>query len=131
MSRGWANQAPRWAAGLDRRGLLRLGGGLGLQMVLGALSARTLPAGQNARSGYGPLRPMRDETTGLPLIRLPSGFRYLTFSWKGDAVQGGGSVPGLHDGMGVVARDPAGVLTLVRNHERDDPGTPFGPSAVR
>ena len=28
-------------------------------------------------AGYGPLQPGRDETTGLPLLELPAGFRYL------------------------------------------------------
>ena len=26
--------------------------------------------------GYGPLRPVRDEATGLPLLQLPEGFSY-------------------------------------------------------
>jgi hypothetical protein len=27
---------------------------------------------------------VRDETTGLPLIELPEGFRYVSFGWTGD-----------------------------------------------
>lgn len=29
--------------------------------------------------GYGPLRPVSDESTGLPRLQLPEGFRYR--SW--------------------------------------------------
>jgi hypothetical protein len=30
-------------------------------------------------AGYGPLFPTLDETTGLPLLLLPEGFKYLSF----------------------------------------------------
>jgi hypothetical protein len=33
--------------------------------------------------GYGPLYPTRDETTGLELLMLPRGFKYLSFGWRG------------------------------------------------
>ena len=29
------------------------------------------------------LRPTKDQTTGIPLIHLPEGFRYSTFGWTG------------------------------------------------
>ena len=74
------------------------------------------PAGGRSAAGYGPLRPVRDETTGLPLLHLPAGFRYLTFGWTGDPLAGGRPTPGLHDGM---AAFPAtgSRIRLVRNHE--------------
>ncbi len=31
--------------------------------------------------GYGPLAPVNDSTTGLPLLHLPPGFTYFTFGW--------------------------------------------------
>ena len=34
-------------------------------------------------AGYGPLFTTLDQTTGLPLIALPEGFKYLTFGWTG------------------------------------------------
>lgn len=78
------------------------------------------------------LLPTKDETTGLKLIRLPEGFRYVTYGWTGDPMSDGHSTPPLHDGMGVVAASETAV-TLVRNHEisEDGPalpmdgGTPF------
>ena len=50
-------------------------------LPLEALRSR-LEAGLPAASepGYGPLSPVRDATTGLPLLELPEGFRYTTFA---------------------------------------------------
>lgn len=74
-------------------------------------------------SGYGPLFPTRDETTGLPLVALPEGFRYLTFGWRGDPLDSGRTTPGSHDGMAAFALG-RGRVCLVRNHEVGR-GTPF------
>ena len=64
----------------------------------------------------GPLQTTADENTGLPLLRLPEGFRYRTFSWTGSTMSDGRPVPGRIDGMGVVKQEDSRV-TLVRNHE--------------
>jgi secreted PhoX family phosphatase len=64
----------------------------------------------------GPLGVVRDEATGLPLLRLPPGFRYRSFSWAGSVLHDGYPVPPSADGMGVV-RQRDGRVTLVRNHE--------------
>lgn len=74
-------------------------------------------------AGYGPLFETPDETTGLPLLALPRGFRYLSFGWTGDMLSSGQSTPGAHDGMAAFAAGP-GRTRLVRNHERGS-GTPF------
>ena len=66
--------------------------------------------------GYGPLAPVKDATTGLPLLELPAGFRYLTFGWTGDAMENGKPTPHAHDGMAAFAGENGTVL-LVRNHE--------------
>ena len=34
--------------------------------------------------GYGPLFETPDQTTGLPLLLLPQGFKYTSFGWTGD-----------------------------------------------
>ena len=77
-------------------------------------------------AGYGPLAAVDDETTGLPLLQLPAGFRYRSFGWTGEPLTGPGEsgdrpTPHAHDGMGVVAEavdaDGRRVVTLVRNHE--------------
>ena len=74
-------------------------------------------------AGYGPLVPTLDAATGLPLLMLPEGFRYVTFGWAGDVMADGQSAPGKHDGMAAFAAGP-GCVRLVRNHETDK-GTPF------
>jgi uncharacterized protein len=77
-----------------------------------------------------PLVPTADETTGLPLMLMPKGFRYLTFGWKGDPLSDGTSTPAGHDGMGVI-QDVDGVVTIVRNHELNHIGRPFGTPEIR
>jgi secreted PhoX family phosphatase len=106
---------------IDRRTFLRRGA-----MGAGALWAFSLPPFMARRasgaalvpSPYGPISPKRDETTGLPLIQLPDGFRYMSFGWTGDVMADGVRCPNLHDGMAVVdLQGNSGHLVLVRNHE--------------
>jgi hypothetical protein len=93
--------------------------------VLAALGSRRAIASTGGSTSvpgpYGPLRPVADLATSLPLLMLPEGFEYRTFSWSGDPMSNGEPTPDLHDGMGVIAaeqRDGEAELTLVRNHER-------------
>jgi len=102
-----------------------IAGSASLVAVIGALHARRATAASRASrsvSGpYGSLRPVADLETGLPLIRLPEGFEYRTFSWSGDPMANGEPTPELHDGMGVIAARGRGAdreVVLVRNHER-------------
>jgi secreted PhoX family phosphatase len=81
-----------------------------------------------ARAGYGELVPIKDETTGLPLLKLPAGFRYLTMSWTGQPLSDGRKTPGAHDGMAVVKSDGP-LVTIIRNHEVGGDGTPIGDKA--
>jgi len=78
--------------------------------------------------GYGPLSPVEDETTGLPLLKLPRGFRYASFGWTKDPLASGRPTPGAHDGMAVI-RAHGDSLTLCRNHEVTR-GANFGDSAI-
>jgi secreted PhoX family phosphatase len=114
----------------DRRGFLKTS--------MAALAASAAPfdalrerAGlraEEARStGYGPLRPVLDEATGLPLLQLPEGFRYVSFGWTGDPMANGAPTPAYHDGMAVVAQKDH-VVTLIRNHEIFQPGASIAPS---
>ncbi|MCH8302587.1 MAG: DUF839 domain-containing protein [Proteobacteria bacterium] len=73
----------------------------------------------------GPLAPVLDETTGLPLLMLPEGFRYQTFSWAGSHLHDGHPVPKLADGMAVI-RNVGSRVTLVRNHELAGSSGPIG-----
>jgi secreted PhoX family phosphatase len=103
-----------------RRGLLK--GVLAAATTAPFVSALQACAGHRARasSPYGPLRPVNDLSTGLPLLQLPDGFYYKSLSWAGDAMSNGQPVPVRHDGMAVIAhrQTPVGTeLVLVRNHE--------------
>ena len=111
---------------VDRRTFIRRGA-----MGAGALWALSLGEFMSRRaeaaipSPYGAIGPKLDETTGLPLLQLPDGFRYLSFSWTGDAMDDGVVVPPAHDGMAVVgAQGASGRIILVRNHEAGA-GTPY------
>jgi len=98
---------------------------------LDALAARSAEAhgGHGPRRpfspDYGPLGPVRDHTTGLPLLLLPKGFEYISYGWTGDPMSDGVPTPALHDGMAAFKvskghghrwhhRDR---VHLVRNHE--------------
>ena len=107
---------------VDRRTFLSVAAGAASAAPFHALAHRV--AGGRGRTavqargevGYGPLQAVRDETTGLPLLHLPAGFRYLTFGWIGDPLADGRPTPGLHDGMGAFAATGS-RMRLVRNHE--------------
>jgi hypothetical protein len=116
---------------LDRRGLMKGGAtaaaGFSLAAPFAAImeaQARAQTDGNGAQvapvaSPYGPLRPVNDLTTGLPLLQLPAGFTYRSMSWTGDPMNDGQPVAARHDGMAVVmqtgGRTPETVL--IRNHE--------------
>jgi secreted PhoX family phosphatase len=109
----------------NRRAFLRASGMAAFAAPLHALGSRLearLPAIDAL--GYGRLRPVKDATTGLPLLELPDGFRYLTIAWTGDAMDNGQRTPPLHDGMAAFPGDN-GRIVLVRNHEVG-PAPPFG-----
>ena len=101
----------------SRREFLKLAlaaaGGAGLGLYLYHARRDAVPLAE----GYGPLRPVRDEATGMRLLELPEGFSYRTFSWAGDPLSDGRTCPDQHDGMGIV-REQGERVTLVRNHER-------------
>lgn len=89
-------------------------------------SFRALAAERGVRRRDIVLQPVADETTGLPLLQLPEGFRYLSTGWTKDPLADGTPTPDSHDGMAVIAeRD--GVVTLCRNHECSGTGGAFGP----
>lgn len=118
-----------------RRGLL-MGSGAAVAAAFGgplaALASRHAAAASGDQcaaadasvlvdSPYGPVAPVNDQTTGLPLIQLPPDFSYKSHGWTGDAMSDGLATPGNHDGMGVVVSRRVGrsqEIILVRNHER-------------
>lgn len=112
----------------SRRRFLQGSAGLaaaqGVLGLLGAVSSRNALAATGkqlvpAVSPYGPIAPVLDGTTGLPLLSLPEGFTYKSFGWTGDVMADGRPTPSNHDGMAVVQSTLAGTRSvLVRNHER-------------
>ncbi len=113
----------------DRRQFLRhairLGMATSLLGGLGTLAGCEVRP-RRLQSAGAALLPVKDATTGLPLLHLPPGFRYFTFGWAGEALPGGGAIPTNADGMGVVAASGSG-LTLIRNHEIVDANGAFAP----
>ena len=119
-----------------RRSFLQGSGALAVATftsTLAALHARNAEAaacgsvsGQVA-GPYGPIAPVADQSTGLPLLQLPAGFRYTSFAWTGDTMLDGRPCPSNHDGMAVVVTRRVGRSdehVLIRNHERG-----FGPAS--
>jgi secreted PhoX family phosphatase len=110
---------------LDRRSLLRGAAASALAAPLLGLSARrgaALTRIGPIPSPYGAVAPVRDLSTGLPLLQLPQGFTYQTFGWAGDMMENGAPTPMHHDGMAVInARIVNGEpeFVLIRNHESD------------
>jgi len=80
--------------------------------------------------GYGPLLPVQDDATGIPLLELPEGFRYVSYGWTGDKMEDGSATPGAHDGTAVVAEEE-GVVTLCRNHELSAGNASFGSDDIK
>lgn len=123
-------------APLTRRRLLQGSGATVAAAMVGtltALQARNAEAAvggkqtESAPSPYGPIAPVNDLATGLPLLQLPEGFTYSSYGWTGDPMSDGQPTPSLHDGMAVVRSRRLGrgtELTLVRNHERGLVATP-------
>jgi secreted PhoX family phosphatase len=81
-----------------------------------SLAAMAHSANAAFSSDYGPVMPVADEVTGLPLLQLPAGFKYWSYGWTGMTMKDGTATPGAHDGMGVVAAQ-GNTIALVRNHE--------------
>lgn len=110
-----------------KQGGLAAGAALTLGPVGRLLAQAPAPIGHQA--GFGPIKPVHDMTTGLPLLELPAGFSYLSFGWSGEPLRSGQRTPNKHDGMGI-ARSDGDVLTLVRNHEITSGDGSFAPASA-
>jgi hypothetical protein len=86
-------------------------------------------AARKLSPGYGTLFVAKDENTGLDLLRLPEGFRYVTYGWTKDEMSDGIATPEDHDGMAVIGEEE-GVVTLCRNHEIKKVRKAFGEPAI-
>lgn len=114
---------------LSRRWWLMRSGAVAASSVIGTLGAwhsRQARAAEGPLiaplpSPYGPIAPVLDQSTGLPLLQLPAGFGYTSQGWTGDPMSDGRPTPGNHDGMAVVRSQRVrrgSEQVLVRNHER-------------
>ena len=110
----------------NRRRFLK-GGVAGVASISFAamLSRRANAAELPYTDDYGPVAPVNDLTTGLPLIALPAGFTYKTYGWRGQPMADRNMTPAAHDGMGVAAIK-GNQIALVRNHEQA--AGPAGPT---
>ena len=109
-------------------GAVLLSGGTQALMARGVSAAPGRRAHAPNNGGYGTLGPVRDMTTGLPLLHLPEGFSYASFGHAaayaemlGLSTTGsdGFPTPDRHDGMATVGfAGSATRIRLVRNHER-------------
>jgi uncharacterized protein len=116
--------------GMNRRSFFKGGLAGAATISFGALLANRAQGAELPYSDdYGPVAPVNDEATGLPLIALPAGFRYRTFGWRGQLMDDGVATPGAHDGMDVVS-NKGGEIVLVRNHEQGS-GTGTNPFIAR
>jgi uncharacterized protein len=101
---------------ISRREFLATTGLAAFAAPLQAFQARLAGGRSVTAPAYGPLMPAVDATTGLKLLELPEGFRYLTFGWTGDPMSNGTPMPSRHDGMAAF-KAKNGLVALVRNHE--------------
>ncbi len=119
--------------GVGRRAVLGGAAALAALGPLQALGARTAGAApmkkQPFSPDYGPLAPVDDQATGLPLLMLPAGFEYISYGWTGDTMDDGKPTPAAHDGMATFPAGRRGIppgrgngkgddVALVRNHEQ-------------
>ena len=77
---------------MDRREFLKSAATATAAIPFGAFISRVEARGARgaaAQATYGPLAAVADETTGLPLLMLPAGFRYLSLGWTGDVMSSG------------------------------------------
>jgi secreted PhoX family phosphatase len=117
----------RDGSGLSRRSLLRGAAATACAAAFPTAISALLARQSNAMrhrllaftSPYGEPVAALDQTTGLPLLRVPPGFTYRTFGWNGDTMADGFPCPGNPDGMAVVHTldQRGGDLVLIRNHE--------------
>ena len=117
---------------IDRRTFLRGSAAAAGAAVLGgpfqgyiARAANALPLTAPPVNELGPVKDKRD---GVVRLWLPNGFQYRSFHDTETPVTlpDDTNLPGRHDGMATFA-GPGDNVTLVRNHEVNNPGAPFGP----
>jgi uncharacterized protein len=100
-------------------------------VVVGGGLQTLLARPARARAHLTSLGPVADLRDGVVRLWLPTGFQYRSFhDTDGPPIPltDGTVLPGRHDGMAAFS-GPGGTVWLVRNHEINNPGPVFGPSA--
>jgi secreted PhoX family phosphatase len=113
---------------IGRREFLRAAAATTGGVVIGGTFQGLLASAAGAAEPSRQLSPVTDQRDGVVRLWLPDGFEYRSFHDTEDPVtlDDGTRLPGRHDGMAAFpARD--GNVWLVRNHEVNNPGPPFGP----
>jgi hypothetical protein len=101
-------------------------------MLGGPFQGFTAPTfAARTRPEFRHLRAIADERDGKIRLHLPKGFHYRSFHDTESPVvlDDDTTLPGNHDGMGAFPKANGNVV-LVRNHELNFPGAPFGPAAA-
>jgi len=117
---------------IERRTFLRGGMAVAGGVLAGGpfqgFVARDAMAEPKGNAPFRALRAIPDARDGKVRLHLPEGFSYRSFHDTEFPVvlRDGTTLPGRHDGMGAFRRSRGNVL-LVRNHELNSPGAPFGP----
>jgi secreted PhoX family phosphatase len=117
---------------IDRRTVLKGAAAAGVAAFAGPFSGFITNPTALAKPDFRNLRAIPDLRDGVVRLHLPEGFQYRSFH---DTAAGavflddGTRLPGRHDGMAAFA-GPNGNVILVRNHEINGPGAPFGNAAL-
>jgi len=115
---------------IHRRTFLRGAGAAAGAAVLGGpfLGFAAQANAISSKPKFRGLRAVMDERDDAERLWLPEGFHYRSFHDTEFPVtlDDGTALPGRHDGMGAF-EGPNGNSILIRNHEVNNPGSPFGP----
>lgn len=112
----------------DRRAFMKKSAGVAGALALAGPFQGLLASPAAARAAgprFGPLSPMPDLHDGAARLGLPPGFIYRTLSAAGDIMSDGVPTPSNQDGMAAF-RGPKNTVRVVRNHEINVSGAPFG-----
>jgi hypothetical protein len=124
----------RNASGIGRRSVVRMSGITAAAVMVERPITVLAASSPRHAADVGPLREAIDATTGLPLLRLPSGFRYFSFGWPGDPVAGGKTVPaGIGSSYLVPVKsgdEVACVRMHLRSHAKVGGGAPSGATTL-
>jgi len=118
-------------ATINRRRFLQGAAATGGALALGGPFQGFTALAANNEPDFRQLREVHDHRDDAIRLHLPEGFEYRSFHDTTQTVtlDDGTILPGRHDGMGAFDAGN-GNIWLVRNHEVNNPGTPFGNPAL-